>query len=457
MQFPAHFIEHIDRLPGYAAEAFRSAHQSPPPTSVRLNPFKPVSLPYISTHIPWSVNGRYLVKRPSFTFDPLFHAGAYYVQEASSQLIEQVWNQHVDRQGPLRVLDLCAAPGGKSTHLLSLMREDDLLVCNEVIRGRTGILADNIARWGKHNVIVTQADPAVLGKLQGFFDVILVDAPCSGSGLFRKDTDAMDHWSLSSVDHCAARQRRILTDIWPSLRQGGILIYSTCSYSELENEQMVDWVSSEYDALPLSMETLKEWGVVATSAGYRCWPHLVRGEGFFLMAWRKNSMEKSHQVRGRSGPSSLPKQSQQTVRSYWPGEGDLLLDWNKAIWALPEVHAPGLQGICSVTEPLRIGIQLGSLVRTELIPDHALGLSVGVSQVIPRKECTLDECVRYLQRGTVELAELERGWQLVTYQGLALGWIKSLGNRINNYYPLHLRILKQSIQGVEEKNQNFDR
>lgn len=405
--------------------------------------------------MPWSVNGRYLDKRPSFTFDPLFHAGAYYVQEASSQLIEQVWDQHVDRSSPLRVLDLCAAPGGKSTHLMSLMGEEDLLVSNEVIRGRAGILADNIARWGRHNVVVTQADPAVLGKLHGFFDVILVDAPCSGSGLFRKDADAMDHWSLSAVDHCAARQKRILSDIWPSLRQGGILMYSTCSYSESENEKMVEWLTGAYDARALPLDLPADWGMVQTSAGYRCWPHLVRGEGFFLMAMKKGSSEQGYQYRGRTIPSSLSKSMRQSLHPYWEDESDLLLDRKGGVCAFPAAHASGLQDICSVTEPYRIGTLLGSLVRTELIPDHALALSVRVGQTTPRSEWALDECIRYLQRGTLERSGLDKGWQLVTYQGLSLGWIKSLGNRINNYYPSHLRILKQTIQGEEEKKPEF--
>ncbi|MEY4893008.1 MAG: hypothetical protein RIQ34_1620, partial [Bacteroidota bacterium] len=197
VSFPAHFLDHVGGLPGYDLVEFEQAHRQIPPTSIRLNPFKPVDIFMDSAPIPWSRSGRYLPARPSFTFDPVFHAGAYYVQEASSQLLEQVVLQHLASTGSLRVLDLCAAPGGKSTHLLSLIGDAGLLVSNEVIRSRSGILADNLDKWGCANSIVTQEDPSVIGKLSGFFDLMVVDAPCSGSGLFRKDPDAMGHWSNS--------------------------------------------------------------------------------------------------------------------------------------------------------------------------------------------------------------------------------------------------------------------
>lgn len=455
MQFPAHFQEHLAQAPGYVDRAFEEAHHQPIPTSIRINPFKPADLGFPTEPIPWSSAGRYLPARPSFTFDPLFHAGAYYVQEASSQLIEQVWKQHVTLDRPIRILDLCAAPGGKSTHLLSLMREEDLLVSNEVIRSRSGILADNLARWGKHNVVVTQADPSVIGKLTGFFDVIVVDAPCSGSGLFRKDPDAMDHWSLSAVEHCAARQKRILADIWSALRAGGILIYSTCSFSEQEDEAMTQWMLSEWDATFLSLQLHNEWGITESNPGYRCWPHLMRGEGFFLAAVQKGSGLGESRSRIRSAITTLSSNKRQTLESHWSGKEDILFEWKESVWALPPAAIESVDAICSVCDPLRIGTCLGSWVRTDLIPDHALGLSIRVADSIPRVDLSWEEAIRYLQRGTVARAGLEKGWLLATFQRLPLGWMKSLGSRINNYYPSHLRILKQTIQGPEEKNAEF--
>src|ERR1044071_5586576 len=196
--------------------------------------------------IPWTEYGHYLSQRPSFTFDPLFHAGCYYVQEASSMFLEQALKQTIDLSKPLRVLDLCAAPGGKSTHILSLISKDSLLVSNEVIRSRAKILKDNIVKWGYSNVVVTNNDPKDFQRLENHFDVIVVDAPCSGSGLFRREPEAIEEWSINNVQLCCQRQQRILADIIPALKGGGILIYSTCSYSPQEDEQIVQWMRNEF-------------------------------------------------------------------------------------------------------------------------------------------------------------------------------------------------------------------
>jgi len=234
IQFPPAFEQrmrpHLDK----SWEEFEQAHQQFPPVSIRFNPKKAHS-PIDLTIIPWTSHGYYLGERPSFTLDPLFHAGSYYVQEASSMFLEQAFLQAVDRTKPINVLDLCAAPGGKSTHLLSLMNKESLLVTNEVIRSRASTLAENIQKWGYDNVAVTNNDPQDFKRLSGFFDVIVVDAPCSGEGLFRKDPGAMGQWSTDNVALCARRQQRILNDVWPALKEGGILIYSTCTYNELEN------------------------------------------------------------------------------------------------------------------------------------------------------------------------------------------------------------------------------
>lgn len=445
MSFPDTFLDHLEGLPGFSSPAFQEAHRSALPTSIRLNPFKPASLSFVHASIPWSKQGYYLAERPSFTFDPLFHAGTYYVQEASSQLLEPILSACTDLTQSLRVLDLCAAPGGKSTHLLSLLSENSLLVSNEVIRSRAGILQDNLDKWGCANVVVTQEDPAVLGKLRGFFDVIVVDAPCSGSGLFRKDPDAMLHWSPGAVEHCSGRQQRILKDIWPALKEGGSLIYSTCSYSRQEDEDMVQWILSTFDASLRLPEFPTAWGITPSDMGYRCWPHLMKGEGFFVSAIQKKSSEAPLSIRSRVATGKLSVAQRQELAAWWQLEGCEWLEGKDGCWAFPGDRLTDLSMLSTVCQPIRSGTRLGSWSRADFIPDHALALSRYRHPTLPRLELDRAESIRYLQRGTLERSGLEKGWQLATYQGHVMGWIKSLGNRLNNYYPTHLRILKQSI------------
>src|SRR6185295_2766131 len=239
-------------------------------TSIRVNPLKmPVASSEwsvgdthdspLTTHVPWSQYGYYLSQRPSFTFDPLFHAGCYYVQEASSMFLEQALKQTVDLSRSLKVLDLAAAPGGKSTHIQSLISKDSLLVSNEVIRSRSNILKDNIIKWGGDNVVVTNNDPKQFGKLENYFDGIVVDAPCSGSGLFRRDEQAIGEWSENNVQLCSQRQQRILADVWPALKKEGVLIYSTCSYSKEEDEEIVGWMKNNLSAINCQLEVDKNW------------------------------------------------------------------------------------------------------------------------------------------------------------------------------------------------------
>ena len=263
---PAQLIQSLEGVIGFDKDAFEKVHYSGEQiTSVRLNPVKPSVFHYPDialTPIPWAETGYYLSQRPSFTFDPLFHAGCYYVQEPSSMFLEQALRQTVDLTKPLKVLDLCAAPGGKSTHIQSLISAESLLVSNEVIKARAGVLKQNIIKWGCSNIIVTNNDPQHFSRIEGFFDVMVVDAPCSGSGLFRRDEAAIDEWSLDNVQLCCGRQRRILADALPALHEGGVLVYSTCSYSKEENEDLMDWLVQECGLENLQLQVEKEWGIV---------------------------------------------------------------------------------------------------------------------------------------------------------------------------------------------------
>src|SRR6267154_2598850 len=275
---------------------FLSAHELLSPASIRINPLKSNSRD--AENIPWTGFGYYLEKRPSFTFDPLFHGGAYYVQEASSMFLEQALKQTVDLSQPLHVLDLCAAPGGKSTHLLSLLNDQSLLVANETIRSRATILAENIQKWGSNNVVVTNNDPEDFQNMEGLFDVIVVDAPCSGEGLFRKDPRASHEWSEENVALCALRQQRILNQVWPSLKRNGVLIYSTCTYNEKENEENLNWLVNEKKVESIKLKVESSWGIEEVKKnnafGYRFYPHQTKGEGLFISVARKT--EEQHET-----------------------------------------------------------------------------------------------------------------------------------------------------------------
>jgi 16S rRNA C967 or C1407 C5-methylase (RsmB/RsmF family) len=222
--------------------------------------------------------------------DPLFHAGAYYAQEASSMFLEQILLQHRDKIGteePL-VLDLCASPGGKSTLLASFLKGGGWLVANEVMKSRVGILNENLSKWGIPNVTVTQNDPKDFGRLTGLFDIIVIDAPCSGEGMFRKDDKAIEDWSLNNVQLCCERQKRIVSDVYPALKEGGLLIYSTCTYNEEEDEKNVKWISEELGADILSVQTEANWSITENPLGYHFYPHKTKGEGFFIAVLQKN-------------------------------------------------------------------------------------------------------------------------------------------------------------------------
>ena len=257
-----------EQLPPGEAHLLLAAQDTPPPVSIRLNPRKTANAFPGTEEVPWCPNGRYLPQRPSFTADPLFHAGAYYVQEASGMALWQL-KPFLQTINAPRVLDACAAPGGKSTLLLDIMPEDGLLVSNEIIRSRVPVLAENLARWGCSNVVVSQNDPASFSGLPDYFDLIAVDAPCSGEGMFRKDPEARKEWSPAHVEFCAQRQRRILNDLWPALKPGGLLLYSTCTFNRKEDEDQVAWLC----------DTL---GAKLILGPQKYMPHKVKGEGFFM-------------------------------------------------------------------------------------------------------------------------------------------------------------------------------
>jgi len=445
VNLPEELLQSLEGLPGFDRNEFVSVHQWPQSlTSIRLNPRKPCRncLELVQEAVPWSKWGYYLKERPSFTFDPEFHAGCYYVQEASSMFLEQALTQSVDLSQPLRILDLSAAPGGKSTNIESLIAEGSLLVSNEVIRGRAKILNDNIVRWGARNAVVTSSDPAVFSTLPQYFDVLVVDAPCSGSGLFRRDEDAILEWSESHVQLCSQRQQRIVADAWPALKGGGILIYSTCSYSQRENEDILEWLQRELGAEAVSLRLDEQWNIEPFRGGYRFWPHRVKGEGFFLAVMRKPGQTQSLSYRFERTMEQLSANERKQVAAWMNTENFELMKRDREILAWPESVSEEMSIVSAKLRVVYSGVAAGEMARDKFIPAHALAMSGLVNASVPRKILDDDQAIRYLRKDELQLT-LPKGWQLVTTRsGHPLGWINVLSSRLNNYYPKQLRILK---------------
>lgn len=449
ISLPEKLLETLKEAKGFDEGAFREIHTSGEQvTSIRINPSKlSTPIPNSQSPIPWSKHGYYLETRPSFTFDPLFHAGTYYVQEASSMFLEQALKQTVDLSKPIKVLDLCAAPGGKSTHIQSLVSKESLLVSNEVIRSRANVLKDNIVKWGSGNVVVTNNDPKDFSKLEDYFDVIVIDAPCSGSGLFRRDLGAIEEWSENNVQLCSQRQQRILADVWPALKKDGVLIYSTCSYSQEEDEAIMDWMMRELvvDSCPLSVDSL--WGIVSVQSaegayGYRFWPDKVKGEGFFLACFKKKAGEDDSTFRYKKKPEQASMKEIEFIEKWIKNDSIIFVKHLNTVYAWAEQHVRDFSFLLEQLRVIYSGTLVGELMRDKLVPNHALAMSNIIAETIPRVELDYEQAILYLQRKDLKLESEAKGWQLVTYKQHPVGWVNVLPNRINNYYPKELRILK---------------
>lgn len=455
MPLPKDFLDSIAGLKGFDKEAFEKVHDTGEQvTSIRLNPLKSewvngqlsISIHHspftLHNSVPWCRYGFYLSNRPSFTFDPFFHAGCYYVQEASSMFLEQALAQTVNLSASLKVLDVSAAPGGKSTHILSLLSKDSVLVSNEVIKSRAYVLRDNLVKWGYPNFIVTNNDPQNFQRLENYFDVIVIDAPCSGSGLFRRDPEAIEHWSRGNVQLCCQRQKRILADIMPALKIGGVLIYSTCSYSTEENEEIGKWLIEDWKMENLKLRTVSDWAIVEAGPGYRFYPDKLKGEGFFLACFRK--------LNGGITPSLNAKNKIQKISA---AEKALIANWVKTgdheyilreqvVHAVPASIVQDMKFILKQLHVINFGTTVGEIMRDKLIPHHALAMSSVVSGDIPRMELDYDKAILYLKKKEINVKIEKIGWQLVEFEGHALGWMNILPGRMNNNYPKELRILK---------------
>jgi len=448
--FPENFLNSLSGEPGFSSENFINAHNFiESPTSIRVNPFKRSAIK-TNGQVPWCPEGYYLDTRPSFTFDPLFHAGCYYVQEASSMFIDHILKTiRPNNDEPIKILDLCAAPGGKSTLINSAIASNDLLVANEIIKTRVPVLRDNLNRWGAANIIVSNNDPKDFSRLIGFFDTILVDAPCSGSGMFRKDPAAMNEWSADNVNLCHQRQERILADIYPALKEDGHLIYSTCSYSHQENEDILDWLCETFDMESLRIPIYKDWGIVETTSpehkawGYRFYPGKVKGEGLFAGCLKKKGQTPQLPSFKTKGHQKLALKEIELVKTYINTPDDFYYFMVNDEWlAINRGHKESLDTLQRHLYLKKSGVRIGKLMGNDLIPDHELALSTYINKdAVLQTELDYTQSIQYLRRENININTTNKGWSLMTFEGQPLGWAKLLPNRINNYYPKELRIL----------------
>jgi NOL1/NOP2/fmu family ribosome biogenesis protein len=360
---------------------------------------------------------------------------------------------------PVCALDLCAAPGGKSTHLSSLLPENSLLVSNEVIRSRANILAENNIKWGEPSVIVTNNDPAEIGELIHCFDLILTDVPCSGEGMFRKDPQAVNEWSLSNVKLCAERQRRIIADIWPALKSGGILIYSTCTYNTLENEDNISWITETLGGEVLEIPTDNFRNIKSHLKGnfpvYRFMPHRTKGEGFFMAVIRKTNCNELQETVGYHKKTKFPKKGKgkqqeqsvkvpQEIRSWISSPENYYFFEEKGIFsAISMEHQDKFRLFKEYLKIIYAGIAIGGLKGKDIIPCHNLALSnVFDRKMFPEYKLDKTLSLNYLRKEALfNLPEsCPAGYNIVSYDGFILGFIKNIGNRANNLYPQEWRI-----------------
>lgn len=383
------------------------------------------------------------------------HAGAYYVQEPSSQFVEHLVREAMgDEDGELpegmRILDLCAAPGGKTTLYSTLAGPGGLVVANEVIRQRTSVLTDNVRRWGIGNVAVSSGEARDLAAYRHWFDVLAVDAPCSGEGMFRKNPDARGEWSRSNVELCAARQRRILADAWDALRPGGVLIYSTCTFNRRENEDNVSWLAANFAVEPVEIDVPDKWGIEQGEVGeirtFRFYPHLVRGEGFFAAAMRKaDSRLKCETPRARREPLVELNRPESRPLSGWVAAPDAM-KFARIGDNYYGFYRPQYQAIAALAGGLNIiysGVCLGQLFGGKLRPDHALALFHDKARdVAAVTALSREEALDYLRkREFANVSRLADGLNLLTHEGLPIGWTKRIGHRTNTMLPGSFRIV----------------
>lgn len=468
---PADWLEEMRRLLGGEYEQFVSALAMSSAVAIRPNKRKGAEVCAATRRVEWYEGGYRLEEPAAFGFDPLWHAGAYYVQEPSSQSVSKALEHAIKRievedgcvgsDVGLRVLDLCAAPGGKATLIGDLLPAGSVLVANEVDARRSSILSENLLKWGLPFVVQTRNMAKDFGeRLPGYFDIVCVDAPCSGEGMFRKSMQARKQWSERLVDRCSKLQRSIVGDVWAALRPGGYMIYSTCTYNTLENERNVLSFVEELHAEVIEIEELeglRERGVGIVGSVfedcslpvYRFFPHRVGGEGLFMALLRKPGQGKGEQLRNgvhldRSFLAEWPRGMELWLREK---EEWRIMTVNRMQCAVPKGLTAEVQKVCRATNVLWAAIPMGKAVEKSegsrrMWPSAALVLSPYLNvEAFPSYDATYGECLRYIHGESLNLpAEVARGFIIVKYSGIPLGGVVNVGGRANNLYPTQWRL-----------------
>lgn len=452
--FPEEFKKVMIQQLGNESQHLFEALNQKPPVSIRFNLSKRIegNTQTQNEIVEWSESAVYLDKRPKFTLDPHHHAGVYYVQEAASMFVSYALKQYINKEGAkLRILDLCAAPGGKST-LLSELGKNNLIVSNELIRSRYAILRENLLKWGGLNYITTSQDPSSFSKLKAFFDIILIDAPCSGEGMFRKDRDARSEWSLGLVELCQKRQRRIISDVYEALKPGGLLLYCTCTLNRQENEDNIRWMQDNFKLKSVAIESEPDWGIkqsdVSDIYAYRFYPHLTRSEGFFISLLVRDGTPggDASKVRKRNkNPDTLKlasKKMRSSLENYFlvSSNHHILEDQNGLYRLISEHILEDVQQLSQKLNKIHCGMPVGAFKRDSFIPHHGLAMAVDCDLHFPELSVDLETALRFLKKESLPIESQEKVWQILTFQGIKLGWVKAVTGRLNNYYPKEYRI-----------------
>lgn len=459
MKLPVKFIERIQNQFGDESENFINALSQKPSLSIRYNPNKKIDID-LKNKVPWTEFGYYLNERPTFTLDPLLHAGVYYVQDASSMFIEEALRQSIDLTKDLKILDLCAAPGGKTTSIASLITENSLIIANDVNRKRAEILKENIIKWGQNNIWVTSNETKSFTRIKNYFDVIILDAPCSGEGMFRKDDNAIEEWSENNVLFCANRQKEIIQDVWDSLKSDGILIYSTCTFSSLENEENVNWMFENFDCKSSNLDISKFEGIKEiyhkNIYGYYFYPHKVNGEGLFISIIKKNESNISSSKQNNSKKLYKPfvainKNIKSLVEnSIELKDNDILIDKENIIILLNKIYLTDFYYLNNLLYFRSVGVECFEIFGNKIKQMHSLSTYKNINIDNTNSiELNLNDALKYLKKEDlkIDFNNFKQGINLITYLGFGLGWLNVIGERANNIYPKDWKI-KMNINNV---------
>ncbi len=435
MILPELFVKRMQTQLGQDYPDFEQSLIQQAPISLRIN-LQKTNLDFNLESVSWCQSGYYLSERPVFVADPLWHSGVYYVQEASSMALEKAFlkAQSFFKEG-IKVLDLCAAPGGKSTHLAALLSENDVLVANEVIKSRVGILQENLQKWGYPNIFITNNDSSDFSQIGSVFDIIVLDAPCSGEGLFRKDPNAINEWNLDNINTCELRQKRIINDIEKCLKPNGFLIYSTCTYNPGENEQQLDtFIKLGFELVDFELDN-------QNSAFHAFLPHQKKGEGFFIALLQKKD---GNCIDNIVQPKELKKYKTTNQINELINKESQFIEWNQHVVALSDASLEFYENSLHALKIYTLGTSIIHAQDKFLNPDSKLAFSQLINQNA-FETITIDreQAIQYLNKNSLQIQSSKRGFVLIKHEDFIIGLGKFAGNRINNLFPNEWRLRKQ--------------